>query len=257
MIVIEIMANIASILTGLNTVRTAQPSRRIRAICVHLSGLLRHSDTRARFARCEHPIQSGDSNINRTKKDIKDRIEETEQLKKMAGEGSLKAQFALGFIYDCCENYSKSREYFFMAAEKGHLGAQHALGYRYYKGKGVPKDHTEALKWWRGAAKGGYEYSIKALKKMAGEGNLKAQFALGFIYDCCENYSKSREYFFMAAEKGHLGAQHALGYRYYKGKGVPKDHTEALKWWRGAAKGGYEHSIKALKYARRDRETIA
>src|SRR5206468_3724764 len=52
-------------------------------------------------------------------------------------------------------------------AEKGDAGAQYALAYMYYQGRGVPQDYHEAVRWARMAAE---------------QGNAKAQFALGSAY---------------------------------------------------------------------------
>jgi len=38
------------------------------------------------------------------------------------------------------------------------------------------------------------------------------------------------------------GAQHNLGFMYDKGRGVPQDYTEAIKWYRKAAEQGYSSS---------------
>ena len=53
------------------------------------------------------------------------------------------------------------------AAEKGDAEAQIRLGYMYKYGKGVPKDHAEAVKWFRKAAE---------------QGRMLAQYKLGVMY---------------------------------------------------------------------------
>ena len=42
------------------------------------------------------------------------------------------------------------------------------------------------------------------------------------------------------AEGGNSDAQHNLGVMYEKGRGVPQDYAEAVKWYRKAAKRGEE-----------------
>ena len=44
------------------------------------------------------------------------------------------------------------------------------------------------------------------------------------------------------AEEGDVEAQNKLGMIYYNGEGVPKDYTEAIKWYRKAAEQGYAKS---------------
>ena len=43
----------------------------------------------------------------------------------------------------------------------------------------------------------------------------------------------------LAANHGHASAQHALGFMYAKGKGVPQDAAEAVRWYRLAADQGH------------------
>jgi len=47
------------------------------------------------------------------------------------------------------------------------------------------------------------------------------------------------------AERGHAGSQVLLGGMYARGEGVPKDHTEALRWYRLAAAQGDEDAFTA------------
>ncbi|XP_043239179.1 uncharacterized protein NMB1327-like [Amphibalanus amphitrite] len=44
------------------------------------------------------------------------------------------------------------------------------------------------------------------------------------------------------AHIGHTEAQHLIGQRYLHGRGVEKDHSEAMKWFRKAADQGHPHS---------------
>ncbi len=57
------------------------------------------------------------------------------------------------------------------AAKNGDAAAQYNLGCCYYKGNGVAKDMSEAVKWLRKAAEQGLEPAKKALEllKMLGE----------------------------------------------------------------------------------------
>ncbi len=53
-------------------------------------------------------------------------------------------------------------------AEQGDADAQYSLGLIYAIGQGVPRDHTEAAKWFRKAAE---------------QGHAKAQYRLGSMYE--------------------------------------------------------------------------
>src|SRR5579863_3215341 len=59
-------------------------------------------------------------------------------------------------------------------ADQGNGVSQFDLGRMYYIGDGVPRDHAEAMKWWR---------------KAADQGNAEAQASLGFMYDSGDGIS--------------------------------------------------------------------
>lgn len=105
------------------------------------------------------------------------------------------------------------------AAERGDANAQYKLGLRYYKGVGVAKDTTEAVKWFRKAAE---------------LGNVKAQYELGHCYEfglgVDKDYVETIKWFRKAAEQGDAEAQRALVIYYAEGTGVTKDPNESAKW---------------------------
>jgi TPR repeat protein len=49
----------------------------------------------------------------------------------------------------------------------------------------------------------------------------------------------AKDWFLKAAEKGHAGAQYALGMLYTRGEGVVADPDRALEWFRRAARNGH------------------
>ena len=112
-------------------------------------------------------------------------------------------------------------------AEANDPVAQNKLGYLYANGRGVPKDETEAVKWYRkSAAQGNADYAMgKGVPK-----DEKEAFAW-----CCK-----------AAEQGHKWAQCNLGKDYELGRGVAQDMAEAIRWYRKAAEQGYDAAIKSL-----------
>ena len=80
-----------------------------------------------------------------------------EKTRLAAERGGASAQFDLGLSVE------KTR----LAAEQGDASAQFDLGLRYATGRGVPKDETEAVRWYRLAAD---------------QGNADAQGNLGIMY---------------------------------------------------------------------------
>ena len=96
-------------------------------------------------------------------------------------------------------DFTKLRFY----ATEGDPEAQREMGLRYLEGNEVPKDETEAVRWFRLAA---------------GQGDIEARYRLG---ECYKNGvgvepddRQARKWYRRAALKGHTGASAALGARY-------------------------------------------
>ena len=104
---------------------------------------------------------------------------------------------------------------------------QNNLGYNYQFGKGVKKDLTKAIYWYRKAANQGYAM---------------AQYNLGVCYangrGVAQDYTEAVKWYRKAAEQGYADAQNNLGRLYENGRGVAQDYTEAVKWYRKAAEQG-------------------
>ena len=148
-------------------------------------------------------------------------------------------------------------------AAKGDAIALCNLGYRYEKGNGVPQDYTEALKWYRRAAKQGQASAqcnlgqmyyhgkgvrtnlpeaLKWFLKAANQDDASAQYNLGIIYDFGEgvktDHAESLNWFLKAGNHGLAEAQYDLGCIYSHAQSQPVDYTEAYKWFRRAAELG-------------------
>ena len=131
------------------------------------------------------------------------------------------------------------------AADLGNTSAQCVLGKCYEFGRGVTRDASETVKWYRKAAELGDSY---------------AQYALGCCYFFGKVVPQSKgeaiKWFQKAAEQGLVVAQYALGYFYYKDLGA---HNKAENWFRKAAEQGewgaklifeilYPHHYYNMKY---------
>jgi TPR repeat protein len=94
----------------------------------------------------------------------------------------------------------------------------------YRHGWGVTKDHKEAYRWYRKAAKQG----------LAG-----AQLWLGIMYGkgqgVTRDYKEAYRWYRKAAKQGDAWAQYGLATLYANGHGVPQDFAEAVRWLRKAA----------------------
>ena len=76
---------------------------------------------------------------------------------------------------------------------------------------------------------------INDLRKRAEQGDVAAQYQLASLHINGGEYEEAVKWLHRAAEHGHPEAQHALGYAYDHGKGIPQDYAAAVKWYRRAA----------------------
>jgi len=121
---------------------------------------------------------------------------------------------------------------------------------------------------------GQYEQAFPVCSKAAEQGNVNAQFFLGWMYDSGEgirqDHAKAVRWYRKAAEQGNALAQYNLGLMYYSGQGVQQDYAEALKWHRKAieqrnadfflgtmyrsGEGVHEYDAEAIKWYRKAAE---
>jgi TPR repeat protein len=151
-----------------------------------------------------------------------------EELVSRAEAGDAESEFELGNRYysgkGVTRDFSEAVKWFRKAAEQNFAKAQYNLGFCYSKGEGLAKDEVEAAKWFRKAA----------------EQNLAtAQTKLGFCYENGRGLQKDEaegaKWYRKAAEQNFSLAQYNLARCYADGRGVPKDESEAVKWFRKAA----------------------
>jgi len=97
------------------------------------------------------------------------------------------------------------------------------------------------------AKTGNHDEAFKWLSEAAKQGHREAQYALAVCYmfelGVKRNDDEVGKWLAKAAEQGHAKAQFRLGMAYEKWK----DMTEALKWYRKAAKQNNQEAIDALK----------
>ena len=87
--------------------------------------------------------------------------------------------------------------------------------------------------------RGDYATAIRELRLLSKQGNAKAQFSLGAMYDkglgVPQDYAEAVGWWRKAAEQGNAKAQYNLGVMYGNGLGVPQDYAQALMWFNLAA----------------------
>ncbi len=99
---------------------------------------------------------------------------------------------------------------------------------------------------------GDYPAAITRLRYLAEEGEPRAQFDLGYLYDKGQGVPQSdREalrWYRQAAEQGEPRAQYNLGLMYANGQGVTKDLVEAYVWVTLAAERGDKRAVDAREW---------
>ncbi len=127
----------------------------------------------------------------------------------------------------------------FVAAKKGDLEAQYALGALYRDGLEVEQSYEKAFGWFEKAAS--LDYSL-------------AQFSLGLLYDngqgVEQNYETAFHWYEKAAKQGHPEAQYYLGLMYRDGHGVEENHLKAMQWFDKADSNGIKRAKGALDWTK-------
>jgi TPR repeat protein len=130
-------------------------------------------------------------------------------------------------------DFAEAIKWYRKAAEQGDSRAQTNLGYMYNKGFGVPQDFTEAAKWYRKADE---------------QGGPDALFYRGVYNEDLgvpRDYVEAAKWYHKAAEQGVPSVQYYLGIMYYKGKDFLQDSVQAHMWLNLAASQGHK---KAREY---------
>lgn len=178
------------------------------------------------------------------------------QLKAMEAEKDNYAKLKKSSQGFYAENCPKYLDFWQQAAEQGHAIAQSFLGVCYSHGRGITKDQSLAVAWYRKAAEQGYapaqanlgvmyrdgkgvakdeSQAVQWLRKAAEQGYAPAQINLASIYanskSNAKNETEAVEWFTKAAEQGYAPAQANLAIMYRDGKGIAKDETQATTWF--------------------------
>ena len=101
------------------------------------------------------------------------------------------------------------------------------VGVMYIYGRGVPRDHEQAMYWFSRAAE---------------QGEAMAQYNIAYMHlsglGVPQDYQQAAYWYTKAAELGHTDAQVDLGVLYANGWGVSRDYVQAYLWWSLAADQG-------------------
>ncbi|MDA9967443.1 sel1 repeat family protein [bacterium] len=98
---------------------------------------------------------------------------------------------------------------------------------------------------------GDYETARDLWSPLADQGDGRAQTNLGLMYEhgkgVPKNHKEAIKWYTLAAEQGYSRAQESLGVMYEYGKGVPKNNEKAIKWYLLAAEQGVEQVKPSLE----------
>ena len=198
--------------------------------------------------------------------------------RKAAAQGDVRAEFSLGQLYKNGKGVKRDEleatKWIQRATSHSDSSSQHALGTLYLYGSEIVEvDFREAKKWLQlSADQDHYQAKIflnsvmygfdtpEAIEwyhKLAGEGDVLAQFYLGDRYyngegGVPQDFENATKLYTSAAEQGHASSQEKLGQMFYLGEGVPQDYKEAVKWWTLAAEQGDVSSQTNLAQLYRD-----
>lgn len=110
----------------------------------------------------------------------------------------------------------RSRREFLRLARTGDAQAQFDLACDYDAGR--PTDARKAIYWYRQAAEQDHPDALCFLGEKLRDGD-----------DVPKSLKRGFEFLYRAAQLGHSSAQVSVGYALFYGRGVDKDHREALK----------------------------
>ncbi|MFT5172453.1 MAG: TPR repeat protein [Gammaproteobacteria bacterium] len=162
-------------------------------------------------------------------------VYDPQALRVLAEQGDKRAAFLLASHYAAGRGVprddSEAVRWFTVAAEGGLAEAQYNLGIMYVTGRGVPLDRAKAAHWYERAAE---------------QGLAEAQFNLGTLYGTGRGVRRDEvlavKWLTRAAERGLARAQYNLGALYEHGRGVRVNVHTALEWYRKAAEHGLDEA---------------
>ena len=113
------------------------------------------------------------------------------------------------------------------------------LLFAFFVGQATAGPIDDAASAW---ARGDYAAELKITRPLALKGEAWAQTFLGDSYadgkGVTKNHAEAVKWYLLAAAQGNANAQFNLGTMYAKGQGVLQDYAEAVKWYRLAAAQG-------------------
>jgi TPR repeat protein len=163
-------------------------------------------------------------------------------LAQLLRQGDVRAMNNVGLLwakgYNGKQSYTEALNWWKEAAKRGYTVAMNNIGLMYAKGHGVEQDFKEAFAWWHQAAFLGNAWAMNNVGDLYENGHGVEQ-----------NLTMAMTWYQSAAEQGERMAMYNIGALYEAGKGVDRDLAAAMTWFRKAADKGDAsamHSIGAM-----------
>ena len=178
--------------------------------------------------------------IEDNKLPLAQRDEATEDLKWLAENGDVHAQYFLGLLYRdgglLLPDAEQATHWLELAAKRNLPAAQYALGKLYLSDDPEEHDVDDGLRWLESAARSGNSDAAYRLGKEYLTGKFVQKDAV-----------KAVEYLRYAADQNHPWANYLLGKLYLTGNGVPKDEEAAWNCFRMANAYGHPNAQYILE----------
>ncbi len=145
---------------------------------------------------------------------------------------SVELHFCLGKKLD----YSEAANWYRKAADQGSELAQYKLGDLYIQGKGVLQDDAMAMRWYRKKLDENIDKEWKGYIALTDKRKSEYKSTRGINTD---NTDEELNQYIRDEVYVDEDLSLRLGFMYALGRGVKKDHAEALAWWKRFEKGNY------------------
>jgi len=157
--------------------------------------------------------------------------------KKSANAGYNYSYLSLGWLLKDQKRYSEAIDAYMHVKGDGQGRAEALIGVLHQEGKGVPKNHGDAMKWYHKGASHNDSFAMSRIGWLysKGKGAVPKDYRQAFYW-----YEKS-------ARNGNHNGQANLAYLYEKGRGVSKNIQFAIEWYQSSARKGNAFSQKRLK----------
>ena len=170
------------------------------------------------------------------------------ELKPLAVQGLMQAQYGLGLMYVNGEGVPKDDEqaiyWYTKAAEQGDVDAQFGLWLIYADPDAEPQDIGQAVYWLTKAAEQGDSRAQSSLEAACHWSYVGQEYATAF--KACQSL----------AEQGDDYAQYLVGEMHWNGLGTPQDYDQAVYLYTQSAEQGYDSAQRRLDRLLEFQQTI-